>query len=79
MTNNEKLIIIQRKLGLRAENIATATLSSVQTVYGWRQPVDSDRHRGMRDQPYKLLTDWLIQEGKASSIDEINALLQDAA
>lgn len=76
MTNNEKLIKIQKLFKLKASQLLEICLTSSEyTVYGWRSNPSTERYRAMPDSKYKLLVYWLVANQKVKDEQELNALI----
>lgn len=75
MTNNKKLITIQKAFKLRANKIAEiCRCSSASTVYNWRAE-GSSRFRKMPASAWALLERYLIDECLVKDQADLNRLL----
>lgn len=61
--NNRELIQLAQKHKLTHENIADATMYSIDSVKGWMTEENSVRHRKMPDRAMKLLEIWMNEKG----------------
>lgn len=78
MTNNEKLIKIQKQFKLKAAQLLEICLTSSEyTIYGWRSSPDKERYRAMPDSKYQLLVYWLVDNQKVKDEQELDELIKE--
>lgn len=80
MTNNEKLVVIQKRFKLKSDTIMSICFcNSEYTIYAWRSKPNTARHRNMPDSKYQLLVNWILLNHYADDEPHLDQIIQALA